>query len=155
MTAVVSTVGVGALLETTNTPPSTNVLVKEGTDPVFEGDSAKPVIAVPAMGLVPTSPHTSDPDVVVTPDLLKMAKLPAVPRSTASKADARAKFAARKTNERTSFIILLLFLYCCFRWQAEKAQGGKSMKKTAIVVNQRKRSRKLTKTSVINHREIS
>ena len=43
---------------------------------------AKPVRAVAAMGLVPMSPVTLVVPVVVTPDLLKMAKSPAVPRST-------------------------------------------------------------------------
>ena len=40
---------------------------------------AKPVRAVAAMGLVPTSPVMLVVPVVVTPDLLRMAKSPAVP----------------------------------------------------------------------------
>eukprot|EP00964_Phaeocystis_antarctica_P002884 scaffold1531_cov59-Phaeocystis_antarctica.AAC.9 len=43
---------------------------------------AKPVRAVAAMGLVPMSPVTWVVPVVVTPDLVRMAKSPAVPRET-------------------------------------------------------------------------
>ena len=46
--------------------------------------SPKPVIAVTAMGLVPMLPVTTEPGVVVTADLDKMANSTAVPRSTQS-----------------------------------------------------------------------
>jgi hypothetical protein len=84
LTDALSMAGVGAEWEAPYRWPVTIALAENSASPAVVGVNEKPVRAVAAIGLVPTLPHTLEPGVVDTPDLLKMAKLPAVPRSTGS-----------------------------------------------------------------------
>jgi hypothetical protein len=84
LTDALSMAGVGAEWEAPYRWPVTIALVENSASPAVVGVNEKPVRAVAAIGLVPTLPHTLEPGVVDTPDLLKMAKSPAAPRSTGS-----------------------------------------------------------------------
>ena len=64
----------------------------------------KPVMAVVAMGLVPTSPVTEVMRIVLTVVLDKMAKLSAVPRLTSSMALAPKRLNARRSGPRESMV---------------------------------------------------
>jgi len=91
-------------------PPPVTITLPEDVPAVF-CISPKPVIAVTAMGLVPMLPFTVEPTVVVTPDLDKMAKWPAVPRSTESNADAEEARRKKRVMERRSIVMLLVLVW--------------------------------------------
>ena len=63
-----------------------------------------PVMAVAAMGLVPTSPVTEVMPVVLTPVLDRMAKSSAVPRLTSSMALAPKRLNVRRSGPRESMV---------------------------------------------------
>jgi hypothetical protein len=70
------------------------------TEYIFPVTSGQDInIAAPVIGLEPTSPVTDDLYTSVTPDLERMAKLPASPKSTAGITDAAAATEVELTGE--------------------------------------------------------
>jgi hypothetical protein len=108
-TAIPRLEGVGTAWLAAYTLPVTRELVE--CVPSLKSISPKPVIAVATMGLVPMSPVTDVTPVVVIPVSVKMAKWPAVPRSTESNADAEEARRKKRVMERRSIVKLLVLVW--------------------------------------------